>query len=100
MDFGFAVAVFGHGQTFPLHASVEDPQNQIEEVMVAEFAPGPTPGHGEVGQDKWVELRFRQLHRNRRGNGLLGWRGHDEMALFEEGSVGLCETLSSNRIIY
>ena len=59
MDGIGAVRRFRHRQTLPLHAGVDDPQNQIEEVMVAEFAPGPAPGYGEVGEDKFGELSFR-----------------------------------------
>jgi hypothetical protein len=42
-----------------------------------------------VRQDKLVELSFRELHGNRRRCWFMCRRGHDEMALFEEGSVGL-----------
>ena len=52
--------------------------------MIAEFAFRPTPGHREVGQDKFGELCFRQLDGNGRGRGLFGWHGHDQMALFED----------------
>jgi hypothetical protein len=69
-----------------LHAGVEDPQDQIEEAMIAKFALGFTLGHGEVRQDILIELRFRQLHINRHGCGLFGRHGYDEMALFAEGS--------------
>jgi hypothetical protein len=43
------VVVFGQGQTLPLHAGVEHPQDEVEEAVIAEFALGATPGHGEVG---------------------------------------------------
>ena len=45
-------------QTLPWHAGVEDPQDEVEDAVIAEFALGATPGHGEVGQDKFGELRF------------------------------------------
>jgi hypothetical protein len=99
VDFGFAALVFGHGQALPLHTGVEHPQDEVEDAVIAEFALGPTSGDGEVRQDKLIELDFRQLHGNGRSCGLLGRHGHDGMALFEEGSVCLGETLSSNRII-
>ena len=53
-----------------------------------------------TAKDKLIELRFRELHRNGRGCGLLNWRGHDWVALFEDVYMGLQETLSSNFTIY
>jgi hypothetical protein len=96
VDFGLAIAVFGHGQTLPLHARIEHPQDEVEEAMIAEFAPGSTLGHGKVGQDKFVELGFGELH----GNGCRCWfvwrHGHEVLALFEDGSDRFWQTLSSN----
>jgi hypothetical protein len=43
-----AVGVCGHGQTLPLHARVEHPEDEGEEAMIAEFALGSALGHGEV----------------------------------------------------
>lgn len=85
VDFGLSVLVFEHRPTLPLHAGVEPPPDEVEEAMIAEFALGTALGHREVGQDKWIELSFGEVHGNRRGSGLLGRHGHDEMALFEEG---------------
>ena len=71
------------------------------QAVITELAFGATPGHRQVGQDKLIELRFRELHENGRGRGLFGRHGHDEMTLFEAGSACLCVTLSSNkRILY
>ena len=44
-------------------------------MVIAKFAPGPTPGHGEVGQDKSGELRFRELNGNGRDSGLSAGMG-------------------------
>jgi hypothetical protein len=48
-----------------LHASHMSTGNlgtrPVEQAVIAEFALGTSPGHGEVRQDKLVELRFRQL---------------------------------------
>jgi hypothetical protein len=49
MDCIRAVGRSRYRQTLPLHAGVEHPQDKVEETMVAEFAPGSTFGHGEVG---------------------------------------------------
>ena len=43
-----AIRRFRYGQTLPLHAGVEDPQEEVEGVVIAEFALGPTFGHAEV----------------------------------------------------
>ena len=99
VDLSLAIALFGHGQALSLHTGVEHPQDEIEESVIAEFALGSTLWHRQVRQDKFVELRFRELHGNRRGCWFAHRRGHDEMALFEEGSACRSETLSSNRII-
>lgn len=74
-----------HGQTLPLHAGIEHPQDEVEDVVIAEFALGPTLGHGEVGQDKFGELRFRELNRNGRGRGLFDRCGHGRMADLDRG---------------
>jgi len=58
VDFRVASLVFRHGQAFPLHAGIEDPQDEVEEAVIAEFALGTAFGHGEVRQDKFVELHF------------------------------------------
>ena len=79
--------VLRYRQTLPLHAGVEHPQDEVEDTVITEFAPGPTSGHGEVGQDKFAELRFRQLDGNRRGGGLYGRHRHDGIALFEACSI-------------
>ena len=72
----------------------------VEDVVIAEFAPGATFGHREVGQDKFGELHFRELHGNGRGRGLFGWHGHDRMALFEDVRERSRELLSSNIIMH
>jgi hypothetical protein len=98
VDFSLAIAVFGHGQTLPLHASIEDPQDEVEEAMITEFTLGSTLRHGEGRQDKFVELRFRELHGNRRRCWFMCRRGHDEMALYEDGPDRSWKTLSPNII--
>jgi hypothetical protein len=35
-----------------LHTRIEDPQDQIEDAMIAEFAFRPASRHREVGEDK------------------------------------------------
>src|SRR5215510_3113974 len=80
-----AVGVFGHGSALPLHARLQDPYNEVEDAMVAEFAPGSTLGHGEVREDKLCELRFGELHGNRRGGRLFWHCGHHRLTSFEGG---------------
>jgi hypothetical protein len=43
-----AVGRFRDRQTLPWHTGVEDLQNQIEDAVIAEFTPRPTPGHRKV----------------------------------------------------
>jgi hypothetical protein len=38
VDFSLAVTIGGDGQGLPLHTGVEDPQDEVEEAMIAEFA--------------------------------------------------------------
>ena len=66
MDSSFPVACPGHRQALPLHACVEHPQDEVEDAMIAEFAPRPTPGHGKVREDECDELRLGELNGNRR----------------------------------
>ena len=66
--------------------------------MIAQFTLGATSGYGEVGQDKFGELRFRELNRNGRGSELFGRHGHGRMALFEDIQDHSWERLSSNII--
>ena len=70
-----SVRCFRYRQTLPLHAGVEHPQDQIEDTVIAQFTLGPTPRHGEVGQDKFDELRFRQLYGNGGNRGLFSGMG-------------------------
>ena len=59
VDFGLASGVFGNGQAFPLHAGIEDPQDEIKEAMIADFARRTPLGPREVREDKFSELVFR-----------------------------------------
>ena len=53
---GFPWGVFWHGQALPLHLGVEEPQDEVKDVMIAQFALWPPPGHRKMGQDKCREL--------------------------------------------
>ena len=68
--------VCGDGQTLPLHARIQDPQDEVKDPMIAQFALRPTPGHREVREDKRGELRFGELNRNWRRSRLLRRRAH------------------------
>ena len=61
------LGICGHGQALPLHPCIEDPQDEVEDAMIAKFAPGSTLGHREVRQDKLMKLGSRELDGNRRG---------------------------------
>jgi hypothetical protein len=100
MDDMGVVRRFRHGQTLPWHAGIEHPPDEVEDVVIAEFAPGATFGYREVRQDKFGELGFRELHGNGRGRGLFGWHGHDRMALSEDIQGCSRELLSSTIITH
>ena len=61
----------GCRQALPLHTRVEDPQDQIEDAVIAQFAFRPAPGHREVREDKCDELWLGELNRDRRCGGAL-----------------------------
>ena len=48
VDGRLALGIVRHGQTLPLHAGVEDPQDEIEDAIIAQFALGTALGHREV----------------------------------------------------
>ena len=48
VDGRLALGIVRHGQTLPLHAGVEDPQDEIEDAIIAQFALRSPLGHGEV----------------------------------------------------
>jgi hypothetical protein len=48
VDFGLALAICWHGQTRPLHAGVQHPQDEVEDTLIAECALGSMQRHGEV----------------------------------------------------
>ena len=66
VDQGGPVARIGYRQALPLHTRVEDPQDQIEDAVIAQFAFRPAPGHREVREDKCDELWLGELNRDRR----------------------------------
>ncbi len=70
VDGRLAMGVCRYGQAFPLHARVEHPQDQVEDAMIAEFTLGSALRHGEVREDKLLELRGGELHGNWRRCGL------------------------------
>jgi len=84
VDGRLALGIVRHGQTLPLHAGVEDPQDEIEDAIIAQFALGTALGHREVRQDKCLELGFRELDRNRRRCRLWCSSAHQAMASWKE----------------
>ena len=80
----FPVGVLRHGQALPLHPGVEDPQDEVKNAMIAQFALWTALGHRQVWQDKCGELAFGELDRNRCR--CRRWCGgaHHAMASWEE----------------
>ena len=56
VDQGGSVARSGYRHALPLHTRIEDPQDQIEDAVIAQFALRPAHGHREVREDKCDEL--------------------------------------------
>src|SRR5215467_10684481 len=77
------VGVCWHGQALPLHSGVEDPEDEVKDPVIAQFALWPALGHREVRQDKCLELRFGELDGNRRRCRLWCCGAHDAMASYE-----------------
>ena len=48
MDGSMTVGVFGYGQALPLHPRVQQPQYEVEDAMIAQFALRSTLRHREV----------------------------------------------------
>src|SRR5262249_31109721 len=85
VDGRLAWGVCRHGQTLPLHPGVEHPQDEVKDAIIAQFALWTALGHGEVRQDKCLELRFGKLDGNRRRCRLWGYGTHQVTASCEEG---------------
>jgi hypothetical protein len=84
VDGRLALGVLRHGQALPLHPRVEDPQDEVKDAMIAEFALRPPLGHREVREDKFLELRFGELDGNGCGCRLFGCCAHHARASCEE----------------
>src|SRR5215831_18933563 len=81
----FASGVFRNGQAFPLHAGIEDPQDEVEQAMIAEFGCWTPFGPREMREDKFGELGFRQLHGDGRYCRIFSCGAHHFRASCEEG---------------
>src|SRR6202790_622003 len=57
MDQGGPIARFGYWHALPLHTRIEDPQDQIESAMIAQFAFRPAAGHRRGGENKCDKFR-------------------------------------------
>lgn len=55
MDFSFAAGLCWHGRARPRHAGGQDPQDEVEDPMIAECAPGTTLGQGAANSDTLCE---------------------------------------------
>ena len=80
VDQGGPVGRSGYWHALPLHTRIEDPQDQIESAMIAQFAFRPAAGHRKVREDKCDELRPGELHGNRPRGLALGHIAHPDMA--------------------
>ena len=80
VDQGGPVGLSGYWHALPLHTRIEDPQDQIENTMIAQFTFRPAAGHRKVREDKCDELRPGELHGNRRRGLALCHMGHPDMA--------------------
>src|SRR5271156_5591274 len=80
VDQGGPVAGSGYWHALPLHTRIEDPQDQIENPMIAQFTFRPAPGHRKVWEDKCDELRTGELHGNWRRGLALCHIAHPDMA--------------------
>ena len=65
-------------------AGIEDPQDEVKDAMIAQFALWTALGHREVRQDKCLELRFGELDRDRCRCRLWCRGAHHAMASWEE----------------
>src|SRR5262249_24548335 len=83
------IGVSGHRQALPLHPRVEEPQDEVKDAVVAQFALRPALGHREVRQDKGLELWFGELDRDWRRYRLWCRGAHHVMASWEEGGGAL-----------
>jgi hypothetical protein len=74
------IEVCRYGQALPLHPRVEDPQDEVKNPVIAQFALRSTLGHRKVRQDKCGERRFGELDGNRRRYRLCCRGAHYAMA--------------------
>src|SRR5947209_2135517 len=79
----FALGVFRDRQTLPLHPGVEHPEDEVKDPVIAQFALWTALGHGEVRQEKCLELRCGELDRDRRRCRLWCCGAHHAMASWE-----------------
>src|SRR4051794_22477656 len=78
------IGVCWHGQALPLHPGIEDPQDEVKDAIIAQFALWTALGHREVRQEKCLELRFGELHWNRCRYRLWCRGAHRAMASWQE----------------
>jgi hypothetical protein len=79
----FAVAICGYGQALPLPPRREHPEEEGKDTMIAQFALRSTFGHRKVRADKYRELSFGEVDRNRRRCRLCGCRAPQARASCE-----------------
>src|SRR5215813_2738941 len=95
MNRWFPIEVCRHRQALPLHPSIEHPQDEVKDPVIAQFALWTTLGHREVRQDKCLELGFRELDRNRRRYRRGCRSAHHAIASCEEGGGALDTRITS-----
>jgi hypothetical protein len=89
------IGVLRHGQALPLHSRVADPQDEVQDAMVAQLALRPTLGHREVREDTCGELGFGGLDGDRRRGRLCCRYAHHARASCEECCRALGNQISS-----
>src|SRR5664279_5606755 len=62
VDQGGPVGRPGYWHALPLHTRIENPQDQIEDAVIAQFTFRSAAGHRKVREDKCDELRSGELH--------------------------------------
>ena len=75
--------VLRNGSTLPWQPGIEDPQEQVQDAMIAQCARWPTRGHREVREDTCGALGVGELDGDRRRCRLCCRYAHHARALYE-----------------
>jgi hypothetical protein len=92
----FPMRVFLYRPALPLHTRIQDPQDEVQDTMIAYFALRSPLGHGEVREEKCRELRCGELDGNRRRCRLVCRCAHQARTLCEARGCILRNLATSN----